>query len=262
METVYEKRNVCLILGDATEVIRQFSDCYFDAIITDPPYGVGFDKTYDGKDADRVFFDLEGEFFRVLKWGGWFVFWWTIKKIPAVASITRFSYVWQMIARFEGNTRSVTPFGGRKTYAPVMVFSKGTAKVSMSLPDTVLAAELPQVEGVKIGQGDFKPTYTQAVLLSLFAGKGGRVLDPFAGFGSLLLASLLTGQAKVVGVEKDRRRFEVAKILLEEEFIPKPIPELMSPRSVNSSLLLFDLSRISEGDAEAQKNPSGRATEV
>jgi len=219
---IYKKRNIELILSDSRERLKLYPDGYFDAIITDPPYGVGF-ADYDG--SAEIFFELESEFFRVLKKGGWFVFWWTLKKLPEISRLTRFTYRWQIVAKFKGSvTKSMI---GDRAYAPILLFSKGDAKVKARISDIIPACELPQIEGRKIKQGDFKPTYTQALLLSAFAGREGRVLDPFAGFGSLLLASLLTGIGRVVGIEKDEQRFQIATRLLKEETVPLPIPDMI-----------------------------------
>jgi len=218
----YQKRNVCLFRGDCRDILKKFPDSYFDAIITDPLYGLQFDS-YDN--SNNVFFELEDEFFRVLKKGGWFIFWWTIKKVPDISKLKRFIYKWMLIAEFR--TSCAKSVVGDRTYIPIFVFCKGDGRINMRLCDSLPARELPQIEGVKIKQGDFKPTYAQALLIQMFAGKEGKVLDPFAGFGSLLLASLLTGVGNVVGIEKDPLRFQVAKLLLEEEGIPYSIPEIM-----------------------------------
>ena len=233
---VYEKRNVKLILGDSREVIKEFPDHHFDAIITDPPYGVGFGG-YDGRGAEEIFFELEEEFFRVLKKGGWLVFWWSTKKLPDIARLKLFQYRWMLVAEMRGGVGKCMM--GDRHYSPIIVFSKGDAKVKSRFSDILPARELPQIEGLRIKQGDFKPTYTQSLLLSMFAGKQGRVLDLFAGFGSLLVASLLTGIGKVVGIEKDEGRFEVAKRILEEETIPRSIPEMMERKEEQPLLMLW-----------------------
>ncbi len=232
----YEKKNVKLILGDSREIIREFPDSCFDAIITDPPYGVEFDG-YDRRGAEEVFFELEEEFFRVLKKSGWLVFWWPTKKLPDVAKLKLFQYRWMLIAEMKGSVGKCAV--GDRHYSPLLVFSKGNAKVRSRCSDILPARELPQIEGLRIKQRDFKPTYTQSLLISMFAGKNGKILDPFAGFGSLLLASLLTGMGEVVGIEKDEERFDVARRILEEETISASIPELLEAKSRDRSVLLF-----------------------
>jgi tRNA G10 N-methylase Trm11 len=46
-----------LIVGDCMEVIREFPDAYFDACITDPPYGVSAYKG-DSKCMALIFPDI------------------------------------------------------------------------------------------------------------------------------------------------------------------------------------------------------------
>ncbi|MBX6424171.1 site-specific DNA-methyltransferase [Thermosulfurimonas sp. F29] len=182
----------------------------FDAIVTDPPYGVNY-APYD--DAE-VFFELEDEFHRLLKNSGWFVFWWSTKKMPAIGRIKRFDYVWMLSVVF-ARTVSRCVLGWR-TFTPVLVFSKGKPTVFAKRQDAIPAVELPQFLADPIRQGDFKPTYAQACLLEMF-GKNGVVLDPFAGFGSLLVANEETRIARlVVGIEKDDSRVEKALEILKK----------------------------------------------
>jgi DNA modification methylase len=55
--------------GDSAEVLKQYPDCHFDSVVTDPPYGIEF----LGKDWDRHTGTVElwREVFRVLKPGGY-----------------------------------------------------------------------------------------------------------------------------------------------------------------------------------------------
>jgi len=62
-----------LVLGDARELVKSLQSLSVDSIITDPPWGVGFDE-YDDPD---VFFDIEEELFRVAKRDSWLVFFYT-----------------------------------------------------------------------------------------------------------------------------------------------------------------------------------------
>jgi len=81
------------------------------------------------------------------------------------------------------------------------------------MPDVISSFELPFVSG-KIGQQDFKPTGPNAYLLSLFTREGDLVLDPFAGFGSILLVAKLF-KRRFVGFELNKERFVIAQKILE-----------------------------------------------
>lgn len=210
---VFDDGTNCLLKGDVRSVLPLIPDGFFDAIITDPPYGIGF-ADYDTDKASDLFFELEDEFFRVLKPNAWFVFRWSPKRLPEVARFKRLQYRWLMVVNMPGRPVSSSIVGWR-TYFPVLVFSKGNPSVYARRQDSISGLELPQFYGHRIGRGGFKPTYAQAVLLSTF-GVGGVVFDPFAGFGSLLVVNRTTGVARtVVGVEKDPERTSLAKEVLE-----------------------------------------------
>ena len=60
--------NYTLLPGDCLQVLRMFPDCYFDSIVTDPPYGLSFMGRKWDYDVPSV--DVWVECLRVLKPGG------------------------------------------------------------------------------------------------------------------------------------------------------------------------------------------------
>ncbi|MEM4971585.1 MAG: hypothetical protein QXE01_10100 [Sulfolobales archaeon] len=70
MARLFRTRHGVYSLGDARELIKEIPSGSVDAIITDPPYGVGKDRFDDGE----VFFELEDELYRVLRDHGWLIF--------------------------------------------------------------------------------------------------------------------------------------------------------------------------------------------
>ena len=217
MLTIPEEGNVIwrgdrslLLQGDAREILPLIPSESVDAIITDPPYGIGY-ASYDSEESAEVFFELEEEFFRVLKPHSWFVFWWSQKNLPEAFRFKNFEYCWMMITAYQ-RANSRCPLGW-KAYQPILIFRKGSPKVLAKRQDTIPGIELPSFN-IKVKQRDFKPTYVQATLLAMF-GQNGVVLDPFAGFGSLLVANAATGVSRlVVGIEKDEERAREAARLL------------------------------------------------
>lgn len=70
MDPAFERSNVRVYLGDCREVMRTFADASVDAIVTDPPYELGFmGKRWD---ATGIAYDIDvwRECLRVLKPGG------------------------------------------------------------------------------------------------------------------------------------------------------------------------------------------------
>jgi len=199
-------------LGDARKLIGELSDRSVDVIITDPPWGVGFDE-YDDLE---VFFELEDEMFRVLKDDSWLVFFFTPKHVLELTRLRKFEYVWMMPYLFwPYGTLSRNPIGGQAGYSVVMVFRKGKPKIVTSRRDVLLADEIPVLAEGKIKERQFKPTYTVQVLVTMFTKEGDLVLDPFAGYGSIPLVCELYGR-RWLAFEIDPVKYAVARKIITE----------------------------------------------
>jgi DNA modification methylase len=200
------------VLGDAREFLRRLPPSSVDAVITDPPWGVGFDEY----DDFSVFLQVRDELYRVMKPNSWLVFFFTPKRVyDLVPYLQRFSYRWMIPYVFAGfGTVSRNPLGTQSAYSVVMVFSKGEPKVVTKRKDVIFSDELPVVEG-NIREPQFKPTFTVSVLLTMFTREGDLVLDPFAGYGSIPLVCELFGR-RWVGIEVDPVKYEVARRIVTE----------------------------------------------
>lgn len=197
-----------LILGDAREILKQIPSESVDAVITDPPWGVG----YDQYDDFQVFLDVVPEIHRVLKRDAWFAVYIATKRILDLrALLDRFNYKWAMPVVFlnEGGTRG--PLGVRTSFSMVFVFAKGRPKVYEKHGDLLIGDELPGTRKLKFREA--KPTFPTAILLRMFTREGDLVLDPFAGYGSIPLACELTGR-RWIGVEIDPAKFESARKII------------------------------------------------
>lgn len=203
-------------VGDARKLIGLMGDGCVDAVITDPPWGVGLDRFDDGE----VFFELEDEFWRVLKKDAWFVFFYSTGRLPEVFRLRRFKYVWMIVNLFMGyGSLSRSAIGGQTQYSVVMVFAKGSPKVAMARRDVIFADELPIVSEGSIGELQFKPSGTVSNLICMFTREGDVVLDPFAGYGSIPLICELFGR-RWVAFEIDPEKSEIARKVIMEGRIP------------------------------------------
>jgi len=202
-------------LGDARDVLKVLRSSSFDAIITDPPWGVGFDK-YDNFD---VFLEVIPELYRVLKPNSWFVFFFTPKRIYELTPLLKyFRYVWMLpYVYWAYGTVSRNPLGGQASYSIIMVFAKGEPKVRVARKDVIMSDELPVVVE-RFKEPQFKPTYTISVLLTMFTKEGDSVLDPFAGFGSVPLVCELFGR-RWVAVDIDPVKYEIARKIISDRKI-------------------------------------------
>jgi DNA modification methylase len=206
----YRGERGIFVLADAREALKRIPSCSIDAIITDPPWGVGFDKY----DEFRVFLDVRDELYRVLKDDGWLVFFFTPKRIYDIISyLEKFRYKWiipYIFASFGSVTRN--PLGSEASYSIIMVFSKGKPKIHVKRRDIIYADELPVIEG-NVKEPQFKPTFTVATLITMFTREGNLILDPFAGYGSIPLICELFNR-NWIAIEIDEDKYRIAEKII------------------------------------------------
>jgi tRNA G10 N-methylase Trm11 len=206
----FKTGNGVLILGDSREVLKRFPSGVVDHVITDPPWGVGFDE-YDDL---GVFLDVRDELHRIMKPDSWLVFYFATKRVFDLAPLLeRFTYKWLIPCLFPSETW--TPLGFKSSFSLILVFAKGKPKVVHKRRDVIYPEELPIVEG-NTRERQFKPTIATAILLNVFTKPGDLILDPFSGYGSIPLVAELFGR-KWVGIEIDPERFEIAKRIISEK---------------------------------------------
>lgn len=206
-----------LCLGDARELIKKLPSESVDAVITDPPWGLGLDE-YD--DLEPLL-EIRDELYRVMKPDSWLVMFFTPKRVYDLAPFTElFEYKWMLVYLFSGY-RSVSrnPLGTQAGYSVIMVFAKGRPKVILPRSDVLVADELPVTAEKRIGEPLFKPTYTVATVLSMFTREGDHVLDPFAGYGSVPLVCELFGR-RWTAFEIDPLKYKIARKIVGERRVP------------------------------------------
>jgi len=208
-----------LIEGDAWEVLADFEDDSFDAIITDPPYAVLNDQMQRGttrkrnlnkgwdfetKDLDH---DLFSQMHRVLKPNGHFFCF-----MPAAKADT-IDYIYNQVklaenAGFTFNSQWVWDkkvislgYNGRPRHELILFFSKGKRRrINNSIPDVLTHARVMGKN--KVHQTE-KPVELLIELLKFSTNPGDTVLDPFAGSFSLGMAAMLTDRF-AVGIEMSK----------------------------------------------------------
>jgi len=204
-----------LYLGDAREILKQIPSSTVDAVITDPPWGVGFDEYDDFK----VFLDVRDELYRVMKPDSWLVAFIATKRLfDLVPLLKKFEYKWLIVnINLVSSEKSRNPFGGISNYQAIIVFSKGKPKTYLKKPDVIFSTDLPILEEMPKDL-QYKGTYTALILISMFSKEGDLVLDPFAGYGSIPLVCELFDR-RWIGIEIDPIKYEIAKKIISEKKI-------------------------------------------
>lgn len=205
---IFETENGILYWGDSKKILKQFPNNSCDIIITDPPYQKAKEKlpfiNDDGYGDENTIFQLEDEFWRILKKDGFLILYWSVKNLPKAFSFKKFQYVWQLVAVFPSSF-SKCLLGDRK-YFVILVFKKGDPKVVFKRTDVIYAEELPIIQN-KLKKPDFKPTGVNARLIQMFAKKNDIILDPFSGWGSLLKVCEIF-KRKWIGIELNKERVD------------------------------------------------------
>jgi site-specific DNA-methyltransferase (adenine-specific) len=220
-----------LILGDCLEVMRTMPDKSVDAVITDPPYGIGYqsarrtDKNsrFDVLDGDlSVPVEWLSQSFRVAKDNSClfcFCRWDTQQTFYDAISKAGWNIKSQVIW-----DRGVHGLGDLKAqYAPmhdnIWFAIKGSYQFSGKRPKSVLRVD-------RLSAGDLvhptqKPVSLMKVINLDLTREGDTILDPFMGSGTTGVACVQTGR-NFIGIEIDPTYFAIAeKRIAEAQMQPR-----------------------------------------
>ena len=192
------------IRGDSIRIVREMPRNSISMVFTDPPYGV----TKDVYDNLLIFKRILPYIYNVMENNSWLVIYWSVKNLDKFFKCmfeTKFEYYYQLIGLMQGSG-ALSVFGQRR-YIPIFIFRKGTPNIMYRRHDVLICDELPNIR-IKIGDPLFKPTYTNALILSMLYSHG-TLLDPFAGLGSIPLSCEYLG-IPWIAIEIQKQKYEKA----------------------------------------------------
>ena len=246
-----------LRLGDTREVIKEYSDEYFDCVCSDIPYkiatgGVGINtntggilnhkftndrlknkwlKQHDDDDANVIlirrgqFFENIPDFnewlpdiYRVLKPQSHcylMVNGRNLAELQTKAEAAGFKYQ-QLLVWVKNNATPNKWFMGK--HEMILMLRKGREKYinNLGTPNVLV---YPNRAGDKWHPNE-KPVELMRDLIINSTNEGDKVLDPFCGSGSTLLACKQTNR-EYYGIEIDEKYYNIAKKRLESEFVSR-----------------------------------------
>lgn len=216
-----------VIHGDSLTVLRQMEPESVDAIITDPPYGIGYQSgnrkiEVMGKIANdnAPFIWFLYDAFRVLKSGTsgqgalvcftrWDVEQVFIDAIRLAGFNVKSEVIWNKVTHGMGDLKA--------QFAPMhenIVFAiKGKFTFPGHRPNDLVTHQ--KLNGPQMIHPTEKPVSLLADLITAVTKPGDLILDPFAGSGSTLVAAKKTGR-RFIGIELDDEYFEKAQRRIEE----------------------------------------------
>lgn len=201
-----------VIAGDTLDVLRHFEDGQFDAVVTDPPYGIKYRpnrfESIANDDAPYVWWLADAH--RVLRDGGALLCFcrWDVQEAFRVAIgwagfTVRSQVIWDRDTHGTGDVRGA--FAPR--HDVVWFATKGRFAFPNGRPASIVKAM--RVSGDELCHPNQKPVSLMRQLVRAVTRRGDVILDPFAGSGSTLVAAAHEGRF-AVGIELDQHYVEVA----------------------------------------------------
>ncbi len=209
-----------LFLGDCLEVMKQLPDKSVDAVITDPPYGIGFkyDSGTEKANNPQEYWDWYQQYhisyMRILRDGGFWSIW---------QSGTYHRYLWDW---FGDNTRiyiaaknfvQLRPMAINHAYDPVaMGYKNGSDLLRPKNPPRSLDYSVANMAGIisDINRPEKEHPTPKNVhqvkhIMENFSLPNGIVFDPFMGSGTTGVACVQLGR-KFIGCEIHEPYFDIA----------------------------------------------------
>ncbi|HYE38168.1 DNA methyltransferase [Methylocaldum sp.] len=199
-------------------------DEVFDCLLTDPPYGVdasnfgsNFSTLHEYEDGWEYFLGISRtlsiEAFRVLKPNTHAYVFCSFEGFSILArDFTKAGFkVWPqplIWAKGNGNAPWVSQ-GHKRTYECIMFASKGTREMNVVKADVLVHSPVSDRE-----HGAEKPVPLLVDLLQRSVVPGDKILDPFAGSGSIFPAASAVS-CVAVGIEREEASFNLALTKLE-----------------------------------------------
>lgn len=202
-----------LIHGDCLTVMRQLDSNSIDAIITDPPYGIGYQSKRFGRITNDklpfIWWLYDG--YRVLKDGGcmlcfsrWDVQHIFVEAMQIAGFNVRSSVIWDKMSHGRGDLKAqFSP-----TYETVIFAVKGKYAFPGKRPRDLYS--IPKLGTVNMRHPTEKPVELLEQLIDATTRDGDLILDPFAGCGSTLLAAKIKGR-RYIGIEIKEDYYKTAE---------------------------------------------------
>jgi len=189
-------------LGDFTKVLDDIPDESIDLILTDPPYPIEFIDCWS-KLADFAF--------RKLKKNGFCIAYSGHKNLYEVMKrMEILDFYWMFALKHSGNTKLLAFNNIVPNWKPILIYQKGFKKIDNKTDDFI--------EGT--GRSKFNHDWEQSlgeidILLTSFSNEGDMVVDPFAGSGTVLVASKKLKRVSI-GAEENEDTYNIAKKRISE----------------------------------------------
>lgn len=207
--------NCKLFHGDFTELQKEIADSSIDLIFTDPPYGKEYLPLYQ---------ELARLAMRVLKPRGSLVFFVGYILLDEVFNIfkdfsltnnnsTKLKYWWTLAVKHSGHHTKIYPRYVFAEWKPLLWYVKGERANDLVVSNTIGDYIESTAPSKLLHEWQQSPVEAEYIIKNLTI-ENQSILDPMMGTGNTGLAALKLNR-KFIGIEKDAKTFEIAKIIHE-----------------------------------------------
>jgi len=205
---IYRGKNGILYEADSLTLLDKFPEESVNLILTDPPYGAGFNKV-KGDDSLRIYLLFLNKAYRVLASDSFMItycFPAFIHHVIEHAEKAGFKYEWIGFNYYPNMFKQKPSPLGYNRHEPFLIFSKGNPKKSAYMKDVV---HILMERGRKALHPHEKPLKAIEKLVKCASREGDIVLDPFLGSGTTAIACEKLGR-RWIGIEIEKHFCELA----------------------------------------------------
>lgn len=222
----YYQDDACTIYhGDCRRILADLRADSVDAVVTDPPYNVGFDyKTgyHDNlseEDYGSMLREVVGLTQAALRPGGWSFFWMAMRHCHLYHKW--FPQGWRLFASAKDFVQ-MRPTAIQYSWDPVVFWRKDGPKSEVRRDNRdfhVARTSRRILERWTAKHPCMRPIDAVTYVVNLASVQGETVLDPFMGSGTTLLAAKNLGR-RAIGIELHEPYAEIAARRLAQEVLP------------------------------------------
>ncbi len=166
-----------------------------DCIITDPPYGIAYEKEW---------VKLNGWANRNLKQYGFLISYFGQINIPAFLESIKLNYYWTFSLIHTGNKQLINPRNIFCGWKPIFVFQNGFKRIDKPVDDIIMGT------GREKTDHQWQQAEEEiAIMINAFTDPGDLICDPFMGSGTILKKAQAMNR-NILGYETDEQSYKIA----------------------------------------------------
>jgi site-specific DNA-methyltransferase (adenine-specific) len=222
----YEESGIVIYHGDCREVMAEMPKCLsVDALISDPPYGIGFGEYESHADTPDAY---EHDILAALTTAESFVSdGWAVVFQPASRVRDwplRFQKPFRVIAYPKTFVQILKNIGPIHATDYALFWPVGNPRTERGYGRDWLVSETSDMSTRPKGHPCPRPIQQMNHCVALFTPEGGTLLDPFIGSGTTLVAAKRSGR-RAIGIEIEERYCEIAAKRLSQSVLPLELPQ-------------------------------------